>query len=130
MTDPKPITDPKRTRTHGGQFLSLADTGVVIFVTNVEDAAARPAGGGAVSVGWHIQWQDGPVNRDAGEKPNGAFVEDVLEACRRRLEFYEGGPFACPENAAAIDKVTEAIEALVERRRDRKARGVQGRHKA
>ena len=77
-----------------------------------------------------IYWQDGPVSRDAGEKPNGAFVEDVLEVCKRRLEFYQDSPFACDENARALAHVGQAIDALLERRGDRRDRGVEGKHVA
>ena len=76
---------------------------------------------------FRIRWQDGPCNREAGEKPNGAFVEDVLEVCQRRLAAYQDTPFACEANKAAIDLIKNAISVLAERRADRKARGVLGK---
>lgn len=77
-----------------------------------------------------IRWQDGPVDREAGEQPNGAFVEDVLEVCKRRLEFYQDSPFACHENEVAIGDLEHALETLLSRRKDRAERGVQGKHEA
>ena len=84
---------------------------------------------GPRKVRFRIDWQDGPVDRESGEGANGAFVEDVLEVGRLRLEFYEQSSFACPENAAAIKHIQAAVEALVSRRQDRRARGVEGQNK-
>ena len=77
-----------------------------------------------------VFWQDGPVNRDAGQEPNGAFVEDVMQICAERIAFYECSKFACAENAEALNHLLAAIGALKQRRADRAARGVQGKHKA
>ena len=77
-----------------------------------------------------INWQDGPLGRPP-ETPNGAFVDDVLEAARQRIEFYQkanGGKFACRENALAITKIEEALHWLYARRLERESRGVQGTH--
>ena len=75
-----------------------------------------------------IRWQDGPLDRDSGEEANGACVEDVLEVCARRLAFYQESRYACPENDVAYDAVREAIDVLLIRRKDRKARGVLGKN--
>lgn len=112
-------------------FASLAGTGVSIHGHNETDDDGNPAGGTAQDdipddegTGTHsrfyIQWQNGPLDRDAGEKPNGAFVEDILEVCRRRLEWHQGIPFACPENDEAMGHVAEAI-ACLQKRRERRA---------
>ena len=77
---------------------------------------------------FQIRWQNGPVNRQAGEKPNGAFVEDVLEVCKRRLEHYQKSASACEENAISMKFIEDAIVALTARRRDRISRGVQGKN--
>ena len=111
-------------------FESLGGTGVLVGGHNAVDADGNPAGGAAASIGLSIDWQDGPVDRDAGESPNGAFVEDVLEVCAKRLEFYQQSRFACGENARALRHVHEALESLLSRRRDREDRGVQGKHEA
>ena len=115
-------------RSHGGTGLKI---------TGHDHAAGdNPAGGHAVDqegcpygdARFRIRWQDGPVNREAGEIPNGAFVEDVLEVCNRRLKFYQDSRFACPENAEAIEHIEKGLEALLRRRGDRKARGVLGKN--
>ena len=108
-----------------------------------KDAEDNPAGGYSGGVGYHIQWQDGPVNRDAGDVPNGAFIEDVLLSCIARLRFYQGekydpadeymtpqsdGRFACEENTHALLYLTQAHYWMMERRRDRVERGVLGKH--
>ena len=122
-------------------FDSHADTGTFIIGHNATKGI-YPAGGWAEDGHEHhrvtlhnranfgVRWQDGPVNREAGEKPNGAFVEDVLDVCMRRLEFYQDSPVACDENVRAIGHVREAIDALLERRGDRRDRGVEGKHVA
>lgn len=119
-------------------FKSLADTGIDISGHNDTDSQGNPAGGYARDTlpshgrrhGFDITWQDGPVDRDAGDVPNGAFLEDVLEVCARRLEFYQGSRFACQENADALMHVRRAVDRLADRRRDRQDRGVQGKHEA
>ena len=103
-----------------------------LFVQNRTDKDGNPAGGDVHSAGLDIVWQDGPLGRPP--KPaTGAFVEDVIEAARQRLEFYQtasGGKFKCRENALAITKLEEALHWLTARRTEREARGVQGEHKA
>ena len=99
-------------------FESHAGTGEDVYGHN-DTKDGNPAGGHAAcqygeagdkilhdrdATHFAIRWQDGPVDREAGEKANGAFVEDVIDVCKRRLEFYEDSPFACPENAEAIDR--------------------------
>ena len=138
-------------------FDSHAGTGVNICGHDDVDEQGNPAGGYAVDTDadtnrgevfvdlnhneetanirgciktdrFRIRWQDGPVNRARGDKPNGAFVEDVLEVCRLRLEHYESSKFACKENAEAIGFIEGAIAVLCARRRDRVSRGVQGKN--
>ena len=136
-------------------FKSHAGTGVHIYGHDDVDVQGNPAGGHAVDTDsdsnrgelfvdlnhnqvdvpirghiktdrFRIRWQNGPFDRAKHEKPNGAFVEDVLEVCRLRLEHFEKSPLACEENRIAIKFITDAIIALTERRRDRANRGVQG----
>lgn len=107
-----------------------------------EDAEGRPGGGIAVSTGMCVIFQDGPTIRERpfrdelGMKigdhyycKNGAFVEDLLEAAKSRLEHYQASEFACDENATALEKVQEALTALAERRSKRIAEGKYGTHK-
>ena len=109
---------------------------------NFSDADGNPAGGNAKHVHvesaldgpitherFNIDWQDGPVDRKGAGSANGAFVEDVLDVCARRLLFYENSAFACPENAEALEHVIAAIAALDRRRTARRAEGVEGQHK-
>ena len=119
------------------------------------DADMNPAGGYAWGTGFRIDWQDGPVDRDAGELPSGAFVEDVLLVLIARMRFFQGevydngnlgrpavkmnespaapasdGRFACEENAEALEHLEKAHAAMMRRRADRRERGVLGKHKA
>ena len=109
-------------------FPSNARTGVRVYGYNSTDADDVPAGGTATSTGLSITWQDGPVDRASGQEPNGAFVEDVLEVCLRRLVFYQDSPFACLQNAGAAQHIRQAVDCLNARRDDREARGVQGKN--
>ena len=103
-----------------------------LFVQNRTDKDGNPAGGDVRATGLDIVWQAEPLGRPP--KPaTGAFVEDIIEAARQRLEFYQtasGGKFACRENALAITKLEEAMHWLTARRLEREARKVQGEHKA
>ena len=115
-------------------FKSLAENGVYIHGHDGMDEKGNPTGGYAqdsdlLALGdarFLIRWQDGPVNRAEGETPNGAFVEDVLEVCKRRMDHYERTGLACDENRLAIFHIKSALTALMSRRHDRRARGVQG----
>ena len=78
--------------------------------------------------GWTLQFQNGPLDREAGDVPNGVFVEDLLKIAQLRLEYYQHGRFNCSENANALGCVVLAIEALQKRRKDRQKRGVEGKH--
>lgn len=99
-----------------------------VYIANFNDADGNPAGGSVAGVGFSITWQDGPVDRDAGETPSGAFVEDVTLALIERMKFYQDSRFACEENKQALHYLTIAQEWMLERRRDRKERGVLGKH--
>ena len=108
-----------------------------------EDVDGNPAGGEATGIGFELNWQDGPVDRDAGELPTGAFIEDVVMACIMRMRFYQGEPyvdsqphnsgngrFACYENKQALRSLLAAHEWMMERRKDRAERGILGKHEA
>lgn len=70
-----------------------------------------------------ITWQDGP-RLEVGL--NGANPEDVLLVVKERLQELNVPPHDTRENALAITKIQEAIHWLMERTRDREARGVEG----
>ena len=102
--------------------------------TNTTDENGNPTGGIVDGVGLKINWQNGPLGRDADRQlPNGAFVETVIDAARQRIEFYQnanGGKFRCRENAVAITKLEEALMWLNKRTADREKRKVEGTHTA
>lgn len=61
---------------------------------------------------------------------NGCQVEDLLEIALTRLRGFQARPFPCPENAAAIQHLVEALAALRERTAKRQAQGVEGQSEA
>ena len=95
---------------------------------NLCDNDGNPTGGTAADLegGLSIRWQSGPVDRKSDVGLNGAFVEDVLEVCQRRLVYFQQSKFACKENAEAVNHIADAIKALLRRRNDRRDRGVEG----
>lgn len=89
----------------------------------------NPAGGVSCGRGFTISWQNGPLGRgDDREEPNGAFVETVIAAAKDRIEFYQKSKFACPENAAALLALEQALIYLNGRTKDRENRKVEGTH--
>ena len=117
---------PPRTWT-GRRCISPRSNTEMEFV-NETDQHGNPAGGRVNGCGFHIYWQDGPVNREEGEHAGGAFIEDVLEAVIDRLAFYEEGKFSCSENAHALEALMIAREQMDARRIDRQERSVLGKH--
>lgn len=95
------------------------------------DAIGNPAGGCTSGTGFTISWQNGPLGRGNDRKaPNGAFVEDVIAAAADRIGEYQKGKFNCPENAAALHHLEQALEALDSRTKSREVRQVEGTHAA
>lgn len=100
-----------------------------IEIINKVDNNGLPAGGCVFGEGIDIEWQDGPLGRDADRKqPNGAFVEDVLRAVIARIKFYQDSKFNCRENAIALTHCETALLWLEARTKEREARGVEGTH--
>jgi hypothetical protein len=96
---------------------------------NNQDKNGNPTGGKVTGIGMIIEWQDGPLGRDADRKdPNGAFVETVIAAAKQRIEYYNSTKFKCRENAMAITKLDEALMWLHKRTADRESRKVEGTH--
>ncbi len=96
---------------------------------NYFDADGNPEGGQAFGPGFAVAWQRGPLGRGEDRvDPNGAFVENVIQACIDRLTFYQKSKFACEENAKALEHLHEAKSVLNKRTVDREARGVEGTH--
>ena len=98
------------------------------------DSDGNPTGGTTHGTGFTIGWQNGPLGRgDNRVEPNGAFVEDVIDGARERIEFYQtacGGKFNCETNARAIFHLNAAMAALDERTSEREGREVEGLHEA
>lgn len=105
-----------------------------VSIENLVDDEGRPAGGSANGTGIAIYWQKGPLREQGSDEPaipNGAFVEDVIDVCRQRIEHYQevaDGRFACDENAEAIEHLGEALAALDRRTQRRLDAGTEGTH--
>ena len=100
------------------------------FQEHWRDEKGDPAGGTTSGRGFTISWQNGPLGRGEERKePNGAFVEDVIDAAIGRLEHYQRSRFACADNADAIHYLRRAAAALDNRTKAREARGIEGTHK-
>lgn len=97
--------------------------------THFNDASGNPAGGTSFGNGFAIGWQNGPLGRGDGRSaPNGAFVEDVIEAAADRIRYYQDSKFACEHNANALKHLESALNELHLRTADREAREVEGTH--
>ena len=93
------------------------------------DTNGNPAGGVSTGKGFTISWQNGPLGRGNDRRePNGAFVEDVIQAVIGRIQFYQASKFHSPDNAEALGYLRQAAEALDRRTQKREARGVEGTH--
>jgi len=71
-----------------------------------------------------LQFQCGPRNVE-GSTPGiteGAFLMTLID----RLECFQAGPYACEENAVALEKARECLAAIRLRADNRAARGVLG----
>lgn len=59
---------------------------------------------------------------------NGVTQEALLAIAADRLRSFQAGPFACDDNAEALEHIDKAIECLLRRTRNRIARGTEGKH--
>lgn len=82
--------------------------------------------GGPEQPSLHVQFQNGPVN-EVGI--NGTTNEALLCVVIDRLRCFQDGPFACHENAKALNAAEESLLWLQKRTKDRLARGVEGKSK-
>lgn len=97
--------------------------------SHFSDANGNPAGGTTFGNGFAIGWQNGPLGRGEERKePNGAFVEDVIQAAADRIRHYQQSRFACEDNAVALTHLELALMALSRRTASREDRGVEGTH--
>lgn len=98
------------------------------FINNV-DENDNPSGGFYKATGIDIVWQNGPLGRGVNRlEPNGAFVENVVDAAVKRIQFYQDSKFNCRENAIALTHLETALLWLNKRTQDREARQVEGTH--
>lgn len=77
--------------------------------------------------GWifPVAFQNGPIN-EAGV--NGVTHEALLAILADRLRSFQAGPYACDDNAEALEHILDAAAALNRRTYARMARGVEGTH--
>lgn len=71
-----------------------------------------------------ILFQNGPI---AENEVNGITQEALLAIVADRLESFQAGPFACPENRNALAHVHDALTWLQSRTKARMERGVEGK---
>jgi hypothetical protein len=74
--------------------------------------------------GLDIHFQNGPI---AEVGVNGVTQEVLLAVVVDRLRSFQAGPFACKENAEALDHAEQSLDWLKSRTKARMARGVEGR---
>ena len=75
-----------------------------------------------------IRWQNGIIQNG---QQNGAFVEDVIEAARQRIMFFNSRPGSwCRENSVAITKLEEALQWLDWRTRTRLLQNVENTYES
>lgn len=74
-----------------------------------------------------LPFQKGPVN-EVGVGCNGITHESVLAILLHRLDGFQSGPYACPENAKAREHLWQALDWLNQRTLARESRGVEGTH--
>jgi hypothetical protein len=72
-----------------------------------------------------VLFQNGPINSVG---VNGLTNEALLAILADRLGGFQRGPFACGENAAALEHIEHAQHYLQRRTRERLQRGVEGTH--
>lgn len=119
--------------------MGIRKSEVLVKSNFTTDAAGNPTGGNTwmeapgaredgEQVAFTINWQNGMVGPDG---QNGAFIEDVLEAVRQRLQWFNSNPkFRCRENSLAITKIEEALQWLDWRTRQRLLQDVENTYES
>lgn len=80
---------------------------------------------GSPAVHSTVLFQNGPIN-EVGV--NGVTHEALLAILIDRMEGFQAGPYASPDNQVALEAMRTAQIALQRRTRARMARGVEGTH--
>lgn len=75
-----------------------------------------------------ILFQNGALRTSVIPYPNGVTHEALLAIVADRLTDFQAGPFACDENAVALEYVKAALAALHTRTYARTLRNVEGTH--
>ena len=88
----------------------------------IKHAATPPDGMDSPSI-CYITFQRGPVKEN---EVNGIYNEDLLAIVRDRLQGFQQGRYACPENGLALRDLERAIHWLNQRTAKREQRGVEG----
>lgn len=92
----------------------------------IQSADIIVEGVGNVPKVWEeIRFQKGPINVD-GNGVNGVQMEDLTAINIDRLEGFQSGPYACADNAEALDHFRKALECLQRRTKARIVRNVEG----
>lgn len=106
----------------GGAHHNYSITG---FDTVTNPASADQYGYAAHFSRLPVIFQNGPI---AQAGVNGVTHEALLAILIDRLECFQAGPFANDYNAAALRHLQSAQGCLLDRTRERMARGVEGTH--
>lgn len=96
-------------------------------IINFKNDDGCPIGGTVKGLGVDISWQNGALGRGKEKMPpNGAFVETVIYAAQKRLEFFQDSKFKCLENELAIENLKSALHFLERRTKKREKAGTEG----
>ena len=95
----------------------------MLFNRNWSNEDGTHEGGVSCGIGFCISWQRGSL---ADNARNGAFLLEVLGACRSQLAYCQDSKFECQENEDALRHLDATIAALDSRRDRRSAEGTLG----
>lgn len=124
------ITDHKLNRLNDALTIEALDEPGQGGANHVYDIAFQENGCSTADVSdkrthVRIDFQNGPI-LEAGV--NGISNEALVAIVIDRMRGFQGGQFACRENAVALTHLETALMWLRKRTRDRIARGVEGTH--
>ncbi len=115
------VDEPGSGGANHAYFISGAD-----FDRNPGSATALEYAKATDTEGCVVLFQNGPI-AEAGV--NGLTHEVLLAILADRLRGFQAGPYACPENAQALQHINAAQAVLQARTSARMERGVEGTHK-
>lgn len=92
---------------------------------NDHDPDGNPAGGFFIGPGIALYWQDGPIQHGV---QSGAQVNDVIVGAIERLNYLEGGRFACRENEEQLYHLRQALTIGMQRHNRRVRQGVKSKN--